>query len=267
VQAAGQGLDIKFIRALQMKVDKLKALKPNLNLISLAEQVMSKTELFIQTHNKPRAEALAADGDMNGFRSFKELIVDLKKDMEELSPKSDSFEKIEKIDISLKDFMPSSKFKVVKLTQRVSDGTKSSNKSIIVNAEYKGLQVKVKLRNDRDALLREYSIMKLLNIKAPSYFMRPFELVCYDNGELVPSDGCYDDLSGLHWIIMKAYSQMNFRKPNFQIGFKSVGFEIIKTAHSKKMCSWTSSLLILFEFSMMMEQSIIKPLISTKPSI
>jgi len=149
---------------------------------------------------------------------------------------------IEKIDISSKDVMSSSNSKIVKLTHRVSEGTKSSNKSIIVDAEYMGLQVKVKLRNDRNALLREYNIMLSLNMKAPSYCIRPYDLVSYDKGELITCDGCFDDLSGFHGIIMeygiidmKAYSRMRFRKPNFQLEFKFIGFdvcEIINTAHS-----------------------------------
>jgi len=118
--------------------------------------------------------------------------------------------------------MSSSNSKIVKLTHRVSEGTKSSNKSIIVDAEYMGLQVKVKLRNDRNALLREYNIMESLNMKAPSYFIRPYDLVSYDKGELISFDGCFDDLSGFYAIVMefgiidmKAYSRMYFRKPKF----------------------------------------------------
>ena len=75
-----------------MKVDKLEAMKPkSSNLILSVKQVMTKIELFIQTYNIPRAKALAASRDMNGLRAFKELIAELKKHLEELSPKSDSF--------------------------------------------------------------------------------------------------------------------------------------------------------------------------------
>ena len=77
-----------------MKVDRLEALKPkSSNLILSVEQVMSKIELFIQTHNIPRAKALAASRDLNGLRAFRELIAELKKHLEELSlsPKSDLF--------------------------------------------------------------------------------------------------------------------------------------------------------------------------------
>jgi serine/threonine protein kinase len=244
--AVEQDKDMETIEALQMELDRLEALKPkSSNLILSVEKVMSKIELFIQTYNVPRAKALATNRDMNGLRAFKEVIAELKKHLEELSPKSDSFDGdniIEKIDISSKDVMSSSDSKIVKLTQRVSEGTKSCNKSIIVDAEFKGLQVKVKLKKDRNALRREYRIMETLNMKAPYYFIRPFDLVSYNKGELVPCDGCFDDLSGLHGIIMesgkidmKAYSQMNCREPIFQIDFKSVGFEIceiIKSAHS-----------------------------------
>jgi hypothetical protein len=49
-----------------MEIDRLEALKPkSSNLILSVEQVMSKIELFIQTHNIPRAKALAASRDMN----------------------------------------------------------------------------------------------------------------------------------------------------------------------------------------------------------
>ena len=75
-----------------MEVDRLEVLKPkSSNLILSVEQVMSKIELFIQTHNIPRAKALAASRDISGLLSFKEVIAELKKQLEELSLKSDSF--------------------------------------------------------------------------------------------------------------------------------------------------------------------------------
>ena len=91
-KAVEQEKDMETIEALQMEVDRLEALKPkSSNLILSVEKVTSKIELFIQTHNIPRAKALAANRDMNGLRAFKELIAELKKHLEELSPKSDSF--------------------------------------------------------------------------------------------------------------------------------------------------------------------------------
>jgi len=90
--AVEQDKDMETIEALQMELDRLEALKPkSSNLILSVEQVMSKIELFIQTHNIPRAIALAANRDMNGLRAFRELIAKLKKHLEELSPKIDSF--------------------------------------------------------------------------------------------------------------------------------------------------------------------------------
>ena len=92
--AVEQEKDMETIEALQMEVDRLEALKPkSSNLILSVEQVMSKIELFILTHNIPRAKALAASRDLNGLRAFRELIVELKKHLEELSlsPKSDLF--------------------------------------------------------------------------------------------------------------------------------------------------------------------------------
>jgi predicted translin family RNA/ssDNA-binding protein len=47
------------------------------------KQLMSKIELFIQTHQKSRGKALAVSRDMNGHRAFKEVIVELKKHFEE----------------------------------------------------------------------------------------------------------------------------------------------------------------------------------------
>jgi len=91
-QAVEQEKDMETIEALQMEVDRLEALKPkSSNLILSVEQVMSKIELFIQTYNIPRAKALAANRDMNGLRAFRELIAELKQQLEELSLKSDSF--------------------------------------------------------------------------------------------------------------------------------------------------------------------------------
>jgi hypothetical protein len=91
-QAVQQDKDMETIEALQMEVDLLESLKPkSSNLILSVEQVMSKIELFIQTHNIPRAKALAANRDMNGLLAFRELIVELKKVLEELTLKSDLF--------------------------------------------------------------------------------------------------------------------------------------------------------------------------------
>jgi len=91
-QAVEQDKDIETIEALQMEIDRLEALQPkSSNLILSVEQVMSKIEVFIQTHNTSRAKALAANRDMNGLRAFRELIAKLKKDLEEFSLKSDSF--------------------------------------------------------------------------------------------------------------------------------------------------------------------------------
>ena len=62
----------------------------------------------------------------------------MKKYLEELSLKSDSFvldNMIAKVDISSKDVMSSSNSKIVKLTERISDCTKSSNKRTLVNAK------------------------------------------------------------------------------------------------------------------------------------
>jgi len=92
--AVEQEKDMETIGALQMEVDRLQALKPkSSNLILSVEIVMSKIELFIQTHNIPRAKALAASRDLNGLRAFRELIAELKKHLEELSlsPKSNLF--------------------------------------------------------------------------------------------------------------------------------------------------------------------------------
>ena len=90
--AVEQDKDMETIEALQMEVDRLEALKPkSSNLILSLGQVMSKIELFIETHNIPRAKALVVNRDMNGLRAFKELIAELKKVLEELSLKSDSF--------------------------------------------------------------------------------------------------------------------------------------------------------------------------------
>ena len=91
-QAVEQEKDMETIEALQMEVDRLEALKPKSSSIILSvEQVMSKIELFIQTYNIPRAKAMAANRDLNGIRVFREVIAELKKVLEELSLKSDSF--------------------------------------------------------------------------------------------------------------------------------------------------------------------------------
>jgi len=94
--------DMEIIESLQMKVDRLEALKAkSSSIIPSIGQVMNKIELFIQTNNGPRAKALAANRDMNGLRAFREVIAELKKYLEELSRKSDTFmgdNIIEKVD-------------------------------------------------------------------------------------------------------------------------------------------------------------------------
>ena len=86
--AVEQDKDMETIEALQMEVDCLEVFKPkSSNLILSVEQVMSKIELFIQINEVPKAKALAANRDISGLRSFKELIAELKKLLEELSLK------------------------------------------------------------------------------------------------------------------------------------------------------------------------------------
>ena len=85
-------IDMDNIEALNIEIDRLDVFKPtSSNLVLSAEQVRNKIELFIQTNDLPRARALAASRDISGLRAFKEVIAELKKYLEELSPKSDSF--------------------------------------------------------------------------------------------------------------------------------------------------------------------------------
>ena len=84
--------DVDKIVALKIEIDRLEAFKPTSSIIVLTvEQVRKKIELFIQTNDDPRTRALAKTKDISGLLSFKELIAELKKHLEELSPKSDSF--------------------------------------------------------------------------------------------------------------------------------------------------------------------------------
>lgn len=82
-------IDVDNIEALKLEIDRLEVFKPNI--VLSVEQVRNKIELFIQTNDVPRSKALAARRDISGLRSFKEVIAELKKHLEELSPKSDSF--------------------------------------------------------------------------------------------------------------------------------------------------------------------------------
>ena len=125
-QAVEQEKDMETIEALHMEVDRLEALKPkSSNLILSVKQVMSKIELFIQTYNIPRAKALVASRDMKALAAFKKLIAELKKYLEDLSPKSDSLvvdNIIEKVDISSKDVIAELK----KQLEELSDVSKMS---------------------------------------------------------------------------------------------------------------------------------------------
>ena len=91
-QAADQDvIDVDKIVALKIEIDRLEAFKPTpSSTVLTVEQVRNKIELFIQTNDKSRTKALATNRDMNGLRAFKELIAELKKHLEELSPMSDS---------------------------------------------------------------------------------------------------------------------------------------------------------------------------------
>ena len=84
-------IDVDYIEALKIEIDRLEVFKPtSSNIVLSVEQVRNKIELFIQTNDVPRAKVLAMNRDINGFRAFKEVIAELKKQSEELSHKSDS---------------------------------------------------------------------------------------------------------------------------------------------------------------------------------
>ena len=84
-------IDLDKIVALKIEIDRLEVFKPtSANIVLSVEQVRKKIELFILTNDIPRAKALATDKDIIGLLSFKKVIAELKKELEELSPKSDS---------------------------------------------------------------------------------------------------------------------------------------------------------------------------------
>ena len=81
-------IDVDKIEALKIEIDRLEVFKPtSSNLVLPVEQVRNKIELFIQINEVPRAKALAANRDISGLRAFKEVITELKKQLEELSLK------------------------------------------------------------------------------------------------------------------------------------------------------------------------------------
>jgi hypothetical protein len=83
-------IDVDKIVALKIEIDRLEVFKPtSSNILLSVEQVRNKIELFIQTNDLPRAKALATDRDISGLLSFKVVIAELKKQLQELSPKSD----------------------------------------------------------------------------------------------------------------------------------------------------------------------------------
>ena len=85
-------IDVDYIEALKIEIDRLEAFKPtSSNILLSVEQVRNKIDLFIQTNDVPRAKVLATNRDINGLRAFKEVIDELKKQVDELSPKRDSF--------------------------------------------------------------------------------------------------------------------------------------------------------------------------------
>lgn len=85
-------IDVDNIEALKLEIDRLEVFKPApSNIVLSIEQVRNKIELFIQTNDIPRAKVLASNRDISGLRSFKDMIAELKKHLEELLPKSDLF--------------------------------------------------------------------------------------------------------------------------------------------------------------------------------
>ncbi len=85
-------IDVDYIEALKIEIDRLEVFKPtSSNILLSVEQVRNKIELFIQTNDVPRAKVLATNRDINGLRAFKEVIAEMKKQVDELSPKRDSF--------------------------------------------------------------------------------------------------------------------------------------------------------------------------------
>ncbi len=93
-------IDVDYIEALKIDIDRLEAFKPtSSNIVLSVEQVRNKIELFIQTNDVPRAKVLATNRDMNGLRAFREVIDELKKQVDELSPKRDSL--IREVGLSL----------------------------------------------------------------------------------------------------------------------------------------------------------------------
>jgi len=84
-------IDVDKIVALKIEIDRLEVFKPTSSKIVLSvDQVRKKIELFIQTNDIPRVKALATDKDIIGLLSFKKVIAELKKQLEELSPMRDS---------------------------------------------------------------------------------------------------------------------------------------------------------------------------------
>ena len=85
-------IDVDNIEALKLEIDRLEVFKPtSTKKVLSVEQVRNKIELLIQTNDIPRAKVLATNRDISGLRSFKDMITELKKHLEDLSPKSDSF--------------------------------------------------------------------------------------------------------------------------------------------------------------------------------
>ena len=81
-------IDVDNIEALKLEIDRLEEFKPtSTNIVLSVLQVRNKIELFIQTNDLPRARALAASRDISGLRAFKEVMTELKKQLEELSLK------------------------------------------------------------------------------------------------------------------------------------------------------------------------------------
>ncbi len=76
-------IDVDKIVALKIEIDRLEVFKPTSSKI-----VLSVDQVRKKTNDIPRVKALATDKDIIGLLSFKKVIAELKKQLEELSPMS-----------------------------------------------------------------------------------------------------------------------------------------------------------------------------------
>jgi len=229
--------DIETIKELNRKMKQLSSISTqntSINTIIISREFLkSKIELFITNYYDSFKRTLAKNEDFDGIVSLRNFKDNLIKVLEEFN--IDSF-------LLLKERRESIVLKYIKLIHKLDYGNQSCKNSIIMNGNFDGTEVKVKLTKNEEALRREFYIMQKLYRKAKDSFIQPYEFFCGYKHEIICCDGSNDNLLSYSAFIMEKgimdlceYSIKNSMESDFLLEFRRIGYhisEILKVLHS-----------------------------------